>query len=63
MADGTARTGKPRVGIQDLREAAGIVGTFILSYGLWLAWPPLGFIFFGLFLVALSVLGTLLGNR
>ena len=63
MADGTARAGKSRVGIQDMREATGIIGTGILAYGLWLAWPPLGFIFGGLFLVALSVLGTLRGNR
>lgn len=34
-----------------LRVGPGLLGPLLVSYGLWLAWVPLGFIAFGAFLL------------
>ncbi|MGJ3223769.1 hypothetical protein ACQEUV_33080 [Micromonospora aurantiaca (nom. illeg.)] len=36
------------------RSLPGVAGALLASYGLWLAWPPLGFIAAGLFLLAID---------
>ncbi|MFU0241672.1 hypothetical protein ACKI1J_38780 [Streptomyces scabiei] len=37
-----------------LRIGPGLAGPFLVSYGLWLAWVPLGFIAFGAFLILID---------
>ncbi|MFN0073046.1 MAG: hypothetical protein ACKVVP_16295 [Chloroflexota bacterium] len=44
--------GLPRV----IADLLAYVGSAIVAYGCWLAWPPLEFIVGGLFLVALGML-------
>ncbi len=34
-----------------LRAGPGVLGPFLVAYGLWLAWAPLGFVALGAFLL------------
>lgn len=34
-----------------LRAAPGVLGAFLVAYGLWLVWVPLGFVALGAFLL------------
>jgi len=37
-----------------VRAAPGTVGALLMSYGLWSAWPPLGFLAAGVFLLLMD---------
>lgn len=37
-----------------LRLGPGVLGPLLVSYGLWLAWAPLGFVAMGAFLIAVD---------
>lgn len=49
--------------VELIRLVLALVGTGLIGYGGWLAWPPLGFLFPGLLLVGLAFVGEIRATR
>lgn len=46
-----------------LRDVVGVAGVALLGYGLWLHYPPLGFIGAGTVMLGLAIAGTVRAQR